>query len=296
MRTRRKSETPSRFSVLNLEHTINSGQVFLWKKLGNFWYGIDGQDIIRVGDAGQTVKSYSGSKVDYFRESDNPGRVLEQISEDQTIRDAVKKFPGLRLIRQDPFQCYISFIVSANSNIQNIRSSLYRLAERFGKKAEYDGIGFSLFPDPSSLAKATVSQLESCGLGYRAGYVRAASRAVQEGTVDFDHLREADYDYAKSILCGVDGIGNKVADCIMLFSLEKTESFPLDRWMVRVLQQYYPGRFSSEGRTLTDKRYRTLHAELESYFGKYAGYCQQLLFKMIRETNRKNGRVLTLNP
>lgn len=276
----------SRYRMLNVEHTINSGQVFLWERAGPNWYGINGQDVLRVGDSGE-VTSYSGARYDLFRDNDRYGAVVRQISRDQVIRQAARRFPGLRLLRQDPFQCYISFIVSANSNIRNIRRSLHNLTRTFGKRVRFEGREFYLFPEASRLAGASIAELSSCGLGYRAKYVKSAAQAVRRGQVDFELLKKANYHSARDTLCGIDGIGNKVADCILLFSLEKTDAFPLDRWIVRGLQQHYPERFSL-GSSLTEKRYHTLHDELAGYFGRYAGYCQQLLFKMVRETNQKS--------
>jgi N-glycosylase/DNA lyase len=215
------------------------------------------------------------------------GKVIRKISKDRIVKTATKRFAGLRLLRQDPFQCYISFIVSANSNIQNIRLSLYRLTKKLGKKVRFDGKEFFLFPDANKLAGAGIAELSSCGFGYRTRYVHSASKAVRGGTIDFELLKKSDYHAARDELCKVDGIGNKVADCIMLFSLEKTEAFPLDRWMVRALHDYYPGRFSIGAKSLTERRYHTLHDELREYFGEYAGYCQQFLFKLIRDSNQK---------
>jgi N-glycosylase/DNA lyase len=270
---------------INLDHTINSGQVFLWQRLGDSWYGIDGQNVICAGPSG--VRSYRRDGSDFFRTKDDFAKISEEISRDGTIRKGVRRFPGLRLLRQDPFQCYISFITSANSNIQNIRLSLSKIAERFGKKVTFDGIEFHLFPTPDGLAGASRQELRSCGLGYRTDYVYDAARAADSGEVDFAFLKKTDYHTAKSELLKISGIGNKVADCILLFSLEKMEAFPLDRWIIRSLQEYYPKRFSFEGKALTDKKYRLLHDELVDYFGPYAGYSQQFLFKMIRDSNQK---------
>jgi N-glycosylase/DNA lyase len=146
---------------------------------------------------------------------------------------------------------------------------------------------FHLFPEPKKLAKASNAELSSCGLGYRVPFVKKAAASVADGDIDLDFLRKADYQTARDALLGIFGIGNKVADCIMLFSLDKMESFPLDRWILRSLQNYYPGRFSFDGKTLTDRKYRALHSELVEHFGKYAGYSQQFLFKAIREENQK---------
>ncbi|MBI5146280.1 MAG: DNA repair protein [Thaumarchaeota archaeon] len=270
---------------INLDQTINSGQVFLWKKIEDTWYGVDGQNVF---SASQTkTASLKKDNLDFFRESDDLGKIFKDISKDRTIKDAVKKFSGLRLLRQDPFQCYISFIVSSNSSIQNIRSSLYHICEKFGMKTTFQGMKFHLFPEPRKLANASNEELSSCGLGYRVPFVKKAAMSVTENSIDFDFLKKADYHTAKEALLGVFGIGNKVADCILLFSLDKLESFPLDRWIIRSLQNYYPEKFSFGGKTLTDKKYHILHDELVQYFGRYAGYSQQFLFKMIRDENQK---------
>lgn len=270
---------------INLDQTINSGQVFLWKKSGDTWYGVDGQNVFAASQG--DISSLEKDGIDFFRKGDDLGKIIKDISRDPTIRSAVKKFSGLRLLRQDPFQCYISFIVSSNSSIQNIRSSLYHICEKFGKKTTFHGMKFHLFPEPKKLARASNAELSSCGLGYRVPFVKKAATSVTENEIDFDFLKKTDYHTAKEALLGVFGIGNKVADCILLFSLDKLESFPLDRWILRSLQNYYPGRFSFDGKTLTDKKYQTLHSELVQYFGKHAGYSQQFLFKMIRDENQK---------
>jgi N-glycosylase/DNA lyase len=278
----------SSIEKINVEHTINSGQVFLWQKFGKRWYGINGDDVLAVDeDNPLQVASYRKNEYDLFRQEDNMGKVIRTISKDSIIREAVRRFAGLRLLRQDPFQCYISFIVSSNSSIQNIRLTLQQLSKKFGKKVIFEGKEFFLFPRMEELASATITELLSCGLGYRAKFVKKAALAIMQNQIDFDFLKKTNYHVAKTSLLAVDGIGNKVADCILLFSLEKLDAFPLDRWTIRSIQNYYPGKFSFEGKTLTDKKYQTLHEQLVEYFGPYAGYCQQFLFKLIRESNQK---------
>ena len=144
-----------------------------------------------------------------------------------------------------------------------------------------------MFPDPKKIATAKKHELQSCGLGYRAIAVKKAAEAIVSGEIDFDFLKKSDYHVAKESLLNIFGIGNKVADCILLFSLEKMDSFPLDRWMLRVLQKYYSDKFELDMKTLTEKRYENLHNKIVKYFGPYAGYSQQFLFKMERELNQK---------
>ncbi|MFB5598019.1 MAG: DNA-3-methyladenine glycosylase 2 [Nitrosopumilaceae archaeon] len=271
---------------LNVDSSINSGQVFLWEKHDNIWYGINGKDILSINESPFRIRS-SGKTPDFFRKTDNLKKILNEISKDKIIKSAIDHSNGLRLLRQDPFQCYISFIVSSNSSIQNIKQTLQKLCKKFGKKIEFEKKEFFLFPEPEILSKASNIELQSCGLGYRAKFVKEASSAVSSGKIDFGKLKKMSYHDSKSALMEVFGIGNKVADCILLFSLEKLDAFPLDRWMLRILQKYYSDKFTIEGQTLTDKKYNELHEKIVSYFGPYAGYSQQFLFKMERDHNQK---------
>jgi len=273
---------------INLEDTIKSGQVFLWEKNGKKWYGINGNDVLSIDQNTQKITSFSEKPADIFRNDDNLKKILGNISQDKIVESAILRFPGLRLLRQDPFQCYISFIVSSNSSIQKIKLMLKKLCKKFGRKVRFDGKEFFLFPEPKQLANAQTKDLLSCGLGYRAKSVKNASKDVVSGKIDFEFLKNTDYDTAKETLLNIFGVGDKVADCIMLFSLEKLVAFPLDRWMIRVLQKYYSKKFQSLGKILTGKKYVLLHEEIVNYFGPYAGYAQQFLFKMEREINKKN--------
>ena len=126
---------------INLENTINSGQVFLWKKNMDNWYGVNGQNILRINESGK-IKSYSKQKTDFFRNQDNLEKILKSISKDKTTRQAIKKYFGLRLLRQDPYQCLISFIVSSNSNIQKIKMCLENICKAFGEKIFFENQEF----------------------------------------------------------------------------------------------------------------------------------------------------------
>ena len=271
---------------VNLDYSINSGQVFLWKKIDTKWYGVDGKRIL-VLENSQKFKKNMKYEVDFFRLDDNFEKISNELKNDNYVRNALKMFPGLRLIRQNPFQCYISFIVSSNSNIPNIKSRLENLCKTFGRRKIVDGREFFLFPEPSDLANASVLDIKKCGLGYRAKAVKTASLSVLDKKIDFDFLKKIDYHTAKEELIKVFGIGNKVADCILLFSLEKLEAFPLDRWMLRILQKYYSKEFQISTKTLTEKTYDQLHENIVEHFGSYAGYAQQFLFKMERDIYKK---------
>jgi len=271
---------------INFDYSLNSGQVFLWEKIDTKWYGVDGKNIL-VLETAQKFKKDMKYEFDFFRLDDNFKKISNDLKNDNYVKNALKMFPGLRLLRQNPFQCYISFIVSSNSNIPNIKSRLKNLCKAFGNRKIVDGKEFFLFPEPSDLANASISDIKKCGVGYRAKAVKTASLSVLDGKIDFDFLKKTDYNTAKKELTKVFGIGNKVADCILLFSLEKLEAFPLDRWMLRILQKYYSNEFQISTITLTEKTYERLHENAVEYFGSYAGYAQQFLFKMEREMHKK---------
>jgi len=272
--------------AINVENSINSGQVFLWKKNGNYWDGINGQDVLHV-DKNGFIKSYQNLKTDFFRKNDNLDDIIKSISKDKLVRKAVKKYAGLRILKQDPFQCLISFIVSSNSNIQKIKTSLENISKKFGTKIEFENQEFFLFPKPEELGNASINEIRNCGVGYRAKFIKKAANMIFSNEIDFESLKKSNYFETKSSICSIPGVGNKVADCIMLFSLNKLEAFPLDRWMIRILEKYYFNEFHLETKTITEKQYEILHEKIVNHFGPYAGYAQQFLFKMERENYQK---------
>jgi N-glycosylase/DNA lyase len=253
------------YCAINVENSINSGQVFLWKRDGNHWYGINGQDILKISDSGR-IKSYQNIKTDFFRKNDNLEKIIKSISKDKTTKMAVSRYVGLRVLEQDPFQCLISFIVSSNSNIQKIKSSLENLSKKFGIKVEFQNKEFFLFPKPEKLAKASINEIKSCGVGYRARFIKEAANRTLLKKIDFEYLKKCNYQDAKEEICFIPGVGNKVADCVLLFSLNKLEAFPLDRWMIRILEKYYSDQFQLETKTITEKQYSILHEKIVNYF------------------------------
>ena len=212
--------------------------------------------------------------------------IISARGKDTKVKATVKQYPGLRITRQDPFQCCISFIISANSNIPNIKMRLQKLCRKFGTRVNFDKKEFFVFPKPRTLADASINDLQECGLGYRTKYVKDTSFFVDTGEIDFDYLKKADYQTAKESLLKLPGIGDKVADCIMLFSLEKLEAFPLDTWILKILQKYYSDKFHIEEK-LTKKKYENTRQQILNHFGMYSGYSQQFLFKMERDLNEK---------
>jgi N-glycosylase/DNA lyase len=162
---------------------------------------------------------------------------------------------------------------------------LNNIARKFGEKTVLDGHDLYTFPDCTCLGRASEADLATCGLGYRAKYVAATVKQIRESSTDFEELRRMDYAEAKAVLMEFPGVGAKVADCVSLFSLDKTEAFPVDVWVKRVLLNHYGELLAPELRqklqnslSLSDSDYKQLNLFGRTYFGKYAGWAQEYLY------------------
>jgi len=186
----------------------------------------------------------------------------------------------------------LSFICATNTSIAMIRRMLTSLSARFGRKVEYDGFKFYLFPEPRRLADASINDLCRCSVGYRARFIKQAARVIQSGSVDFENLKHTKYEDAKEELMDVLGIGQKVADCILLFSLEKLDAFPIDVWVARAISNYYSNLLDSRlvEDKISPKIYKLLSTKMREYFGSYAGYAQQYLYCYARKKTEKRLR------
>lgn len=272
----------------NLDVTLCCGQVFRWDKRGNWWYGVVGDRVLKVGQTSSKLEFTGADEtliVHYFGLDDDLQKISVSIDRDIHIRKALKAFWGLRLIRQEPWECLISYICATCKNIPAIRLMLLNLSRKFGEKLIFDGCEFFTFPPAEKLACASAKILETCGLGYRAKYVHATSKRIFENDFELECLRQLPYEQAKKQLCSLAGVGPKVADCVLLFSLGKTEAFPVDRWVERVILNHYAQQLPPEllqklaqRDGLTSSQYALLNAFGRQYFGKYAGYAQEYLY------------------
>jgi len=298
-------------SCINPEISINSGQMFLWERIDNSWYGILGDHVMKFSILSCTHSSncinnnknndiqfdsypeVKGWERKVFRLDDDIKDILSTLSKDALVSKTIKKYPGLRLMRQEPHQCIFSFICASNTSILMIRKMLKNLSKKFGSKVIFDGKVFFTFPSVNSLNKATINELRSCGVGYRAKAIKAVAKYIVSGNLDIDYLARISYHDAKEELLKMYGIGNKIADCILLFSLEKLDAFPIDIWILRALSRYYRWLFNENENTfkmterITINQYKILSASLRNYFGKYSGYAQQYIFYYIRESAGK---------
>lgn len=293
---------------LNPEITVNSGQMFLWENYKNSWYGVYKSHILKFSldhkNSGKGPHDHlyfdSLPELDnwqqlVFRLDDDINYISSCLTNDNIISPLFKKYSGLWLMRQDPFQCMISFACSSNTNIPMIRRMLKNLCRKFGIKREIDEKKFFTFPTTKSLAKASINELCSCGIGYRAKTIKSLTEKIIIGTLNIEELSRCKYDEAKEKLLGIYGIGNKLADCILLFSLEKTEAFPIDVWIARSIHSYYRALLNQESfkldfksTKLSPNKYNLLSKIMRQHFGKYAGYAQQYLYYHMRcSANKK---------
>jgi N-glycosylase/DNA lyase len=278
----------------DLYATLCCGQVFRWDKQGEWWLGVVGDRALKVRQAGETLE-FSGVDetfiTSYFGLNHDLQRISHEIGKDDHIRTALHEFWGLRIICQDPWECLVSFICATYKSVAAIRQMLLRLSARFGEKVKIEDHDCYAFPTAERLAKASLRELETCGLGYRAQYVLETSKMVCAGGCDFAALKKLPYKDAKKTLRKFPGVGLKVADCMLLFGLGRLEAFPVDVWVKRILLRYYAGHFPAEfveklshQKGFSDADYERLCGFGREYFGAFAGYAQEYLYHYERLT------------
>jgi len=276
----------------DLDLTLCCGQIFKWEKKDDWWCGVIENKPIKIRQINTQleIKNVTSNLVkNYFGLNDDLHEIKRKICRDKHIKKALNKFWGLRIIHQDPWECLISYICATYKSIPAIRKMLYKLSEKFGEKKFFDDNIFFTFPKPEKLQSAKESDLLDCGLGYRAKYVLATSKKIFYNESIFEDLQKLPYFQAKKKLIDLPGVGPKVADCVLLFSLGKNNAFPIDIWIKRVILHYYYHHFSkqfiskmSTGRAITNSDYNILNEFGRTYFGEYAGYAQEYLYHFER--------------
>ena len=272
----------------NLDVSICCGQVFRWKKIGEWWYGVVGENVFKIRQCDSELE-FDGVTDEfvkcYFGLNDDLERITRCIGRDDYIKEAVHRFEGLRIVRQEPWECLISFICATYKSIAAIQQMLNKISVTFGEKRVFDGLDFYIFPSVKKLALASENGLRECGLGYRAKYVRATAKKIFEEKFDLESLKVMPYLEARKKLVEFPGVGLKVADCVLLFSLEKMEALPVDVWIKRAILNHYANQLPEalvkkllSHSSLTNGEYEKLNAFGRNYFGRYAGYAQEYLF------------------
>lgn len=261
----------------NLDYTLDCGQVFRWEKTDGIWIGIVQGSLVRAWQDDTTKVVYIDSNlskqffINYFRFDDDLQYIFDQINRDEYIDSAIKNYRGMRLIRQDPWECLISYILATAWSIPNIKNGISKISKEFGEQISEE---YYSFPTPDVLSLACYSKLCNCRLGFRTDRIRKAASYIVDGHIDFYNLFKEDYNTAKKKLMLFEGIGEKVADCILLFAFDKMEAFPVDTHVEKVIKNYY-GDHNFFNNGISKSKISTWG---QQYFGKYCGYAQQYLF------------------
>lgn len=278
---------------LNLEDpfdlvaTLESGQVFRWRRVDSKWYAgtIGRYPLLLSQEPGKLLyrcdfamsNDIEEALSAFFRLDDNLLDVYKSVNRDPKLSDVINRNLGLRLIRQEPWECLISFVCSSVSNIPRISRNMEAIAKKTVIPKLIDGHSIYPFPTTAQLANCREEELRELGLGFRAKYVAKISWLIANGRFDLLGLKSASYSDAKATLMSLPGVGAKVADCILVFSLDKLQGFPIDRWVRRSIKEKY---FKNTRITDTD-----IVSWAQDRWGGYAGYIQQYLFQDQRLTN-----------
>lgn len=250
--------------------TFDCGQSFRFEKKDGVWRGVAKGRLLSVykkdGDLyiNCTPEEYQSVWEKYLSLDVDYGEINRDILErnaTEVMQNAVNCGDGIRLLRQEAWETLCSFIISQNNNIPRIKKTVSELCERYGDKFTHLGEEYSAFPTPRQVLDAGEEGMRELKTGFRAPYIIAAANAVVSGELDLDGIRSG-MSYADGVkaLCTVKGVGPKVASCVLLFSLDKTDAFPVDVWVKRIIDKYFEGSLDTDS------------------LGPYAGIAQQYLF------------------
>lgn len=273
-----------REEFFQLRDIFSCGQAFRWKVLNDGSYRLIAKNrVLRLLQKGQDIYFYGTEEEefaqiwsDYFDFSRDYSALRKQLAIDSIMCDAMEYGRGIRILQQEPFETIITFILSANSNIGRIMNSVEEIAKRYGRYlTTLEGEACFGFPDAHTLAQVQPQELrEFAKVGYRDRYVVEAAQMIARGEVCPEDIYTMDLDRGKKELMRLPGVGEKVADCILLFAYHRRESFPVDVWIARVMEELYFHR------KVPRKKVAELGREI---FGDNAGFANQYLFYYGRE-------------
>ncbi len=259
------------------EHIFDNGQAFRFTKTKNGYEGVAFGRYLRVTEEENAVVLYPCTQKDFeeiwynYLDLARDYANLFSHCDDIGLQKGCEYAKGLRLLNQQPFEALISFIVSANNNIKRIRGIIEKMCVMFGEEFTFEGKIYHKFPTPTALSKGSGLQLVECGAGYRADYITDTAKKIAEG-FSLEELKTVGYEEAKKRLTTLKGVGPKVADCVLLFSLGYSDAFPCDVWIKRVMEDLY-------GFTGKDMQ---LYSFAKEKFGIHSGIAQQYLFHWYR--------------
>lgn len=293
-------ETAALSGGVDLQSTVESGQSYLWDREdgqmydddraygGDAWYWTtvrtdDGLHLLRVRQRDGHLEWESNVDAEahvrrLLRLDDDLAAIRSTAPDDAVVQDAYDEYWGMRLVRDPPFGALISFICSAQMRVSRIHGMQQALRRAFGDELSVEGETYHAYPTPEQLAAASEADLRDLGLGYRAPYVLRSAEMVASGEADPEQARERDYEVAREYLTQFVGVGDKVADCVLLFSLDFPEAVPLDTWIKTTISEYFP----AADRGNYEETSRAIRAALG---GEYAGYTQTYVFHYLRSGN-----------
>ena len=256
----------------DLKTTLESGQFFRWTEIDGAYEIRMKHRVIRARQEGDLLEFDGADEHEvrrFFALDDDLPAIHAELSRDPVLRDPLARYAGLRILRQDPWECVAAFITSVASNIPRISRNVQDMAARFGRG--------SAFPRPDEMG--TESQLRELRLGFRARYLAEAARLARDGRLD---RLGGSLDQVRAGLMEFPGIGRKVADCVALFAYGRNDAFPVDTWVRKTMRRLY-----FRNRRATDRRILEFASRR---FGSWAGYAQQILFVAARATRPRTAR------
>lgn len=265
----------------DLEISMDCGQIFGWEKEGGAYAGVISGSPVIISQTGDEVSFIAGPGLRardirrYLGLDEELGEILGAVVRDGFMKTVVSAARGLRLLKQEPWPCLCSYILSSNNRVDRIDKLVKEIAARYGTRHEIDGRTVFSLPGADTLAACGEANMRSCGVGFRAPYLLKAGEMVAGGQVDLEAVRDMTYDDGRELLMTIPGVGGKVADCVLLFAFCEYEAFPVDVWIKRAMQEAYFG--SKETKPEEIRKFA------QEYFGKYAGYAQEYIYYYIRK-------------
>lgn len=264
-------------------HVFECGQCFRFEKLPDDSYTIVAKGkVINVSAKGDSIilKNTTDNDVadiwyDYFDLGTDYTKIKTRLSSDVHLQKSAQYGNGIRLLNQDVWECVLSFIISANNNIPRIQGIVEKLCQKYGEKINAFDSTYYSFPDAERLKDVKKEELAFLRAGYRDSYLCDAISKVVSKEVNIETLNELSTQEAKRELLKIKGIGNKVADCILLFGNRRREIFPVDVWVKRSVGTLYSEEIGD----------MEIHSFAQKKFGDFAGYAQQYLFYYMRENS-----------
>ena len=273
----------------NLKDIFECGQCFRWNKNDDGSYiGVVKDAVIKVEKTGKKIvfsgtstKNFESIIRDYFDLDTDYREYKEKLSKvDKYLAESIEFGSGIRILKQDLWECIISFIISANNNIPRIKKIIERISAKYGKKISFEGKNYYLFPTPEELSKASVQDLRDLGLGFRDKRIYNTTKMILNKEFNLDSFEKIDNtSKMREELLKLDGVGPKVADCILLFACKRVDVFPIDVWVRRVMNDLYIHKEKEE-----DVNKKELQKLAEEKFLGLSGIAQQYLFYWKRES------------